>query len=239
MYGQYWNSRWQLAFLSRSSPKVAPRETTAIVTENCLGGASNGMLVASLAAHGRPLGSEFVVAVLFAIYLLVVVAIPLTLGIVVSFRSLTRERRCPLCGGETAQIASVVVRATRTAWRGSTLQRRWCAACSWEGYARVRSAPLKPAVELSPVMVRVPTRGCKTEPLRMLRFGGSQWRVLLQCWQEQEVHHGRLVFVGPAGRMWRDGIELFSGPTRGDVVRQALSLSDGLLTYRLRDLVSD
>lgn len=183
--------------------------------------------------------SEYVVAVLFAIYLVVVVAIPLTLGLIVSYRGLTRERRCPMCGGETMRLASVLVRATSVAWPRTPLQRRWCTNCTWEGYARVATPMQVTAIEASLAATRVPTRGCRTEALRTLRFGGSHWRVLLQSWQEQGTHHGRLVFVGPAGRLWRDGMDLFSGPTRNDVVRQALSLSDGLLTYRLRDLVSD
>ena len=177
-------------------------------------------------------------ALLFGFYLLVVVALPLTLGLLVSYRNLTRERHCPMCGGETAQMQSFTVRALRFIWSASPLQRRWCAHCSWVGFARIAYPILAPAFSMSSG-VRVPTRGCRTEPLRMIRFSGNEWRVLLQCWQEHGWNYGRLVYVGPAGRLWRDATDPFSGPTRRDVTEQALSLSDGLLTYRLKTLVSD
>jgi hypothetical protein len=126
----------------------------------------------------------------------------------------------------------------RRIWKDSPLQRRWCAHCNWVGFARVSYPPLAPAFSMSSG-VRLPTRGCRTEPLRTLRFGGTEWRVLVQCWQEHHWSFGRLIFVGPAGRLWRDVTDPFSGPTRTAVVQQALSLSDGLLTYRLKAVVSD
>ena len=47
------------------------------------------------------------------------------------------------------------------------------------------------------------------------------------------------MFIGPAGHLRRDPLHPLAGPTQRDVFEQALSLSDHLLTYRLRDLVSD
>jgi hypothetical protein len=177
------------------------------------------------------------VAVLFTIYLLIVVALPLTLGIVVTYRGMTRERSCPLCGQETFRVHSRFIRTVDFLWRNGALQRRWCALCRWEGFARVSAAPS--FAEAAIAATSVPRQGCRTEPLRMLRFGGSQWRVLLQCWQERGWHFGRLMFVGPAGRLWLDPKQPFAGATRNDVLQQALSLSDGLLTYRLREVASE
>ena len=177
-------------------------------------------------------------ALLFAVYLAIVVALPLTIALIVSYRALTRDRRCPTCGGDTIQLTSPIARILRKIWRQSPLQRRWCAHCEWVGFARVSYAPLPPAFSVA-YGVRLPTRGCRTEPLRTLRFGGTEWRVLVQCWQEHERTFGRLLFVGPAGRLWRDATDPFAGATRTDVVQQALSLSDGLLTYRLKAVVSD
>jgi hypothetical protein len=178
------------------------------------------------------------VALLFGFYVLVVVALPLSLGMLVSYRSLTRDRHCPMCGGETSQVQSLAAISLRKLWPNSPLQRRWCAHCAWVGFARIAYPILAPAFSMTSG-VRVPTRGCRTEPLRMICFGGNEWRVLLQCWQEHGWNYGRLVFVGPAGRLWRDATDPFSGPTRRDVTEQALSLSDNLLTCRLKTVVTD
>lgn len=175
---------------------------------------------------------------LFGVYLAKVVALPLTIGLLVGYRALSRDRRCPVCGGDTVQIVSVLARLSRRIWRDSSLQRRWCTNCEWVGFARLHRAPLAPAFP-SGTGVRMSARGCRTEPLRTLQFGGTEWRVLVQCWQEQERTLGRLLFVGPAGRFWRDATDPFAGATRSDVVQQALGLSDGLLTYRLKSVVTD
>jgi hypothetical protein len=179
------------------------------------------------------------VALLFTMYLVVVVALPLTLGLVVTYRGLTQDRRCPACDRETMRVTTVFNRVLRRVWPSHALQRRWCANCGWQGYARIVAPVLIPLSDPSRANPVRPTHGCRTEPLRSIRFGGNQWRVLLQCWQERGSHYGRLIFVGPAGRLWRDATDPFAGPTRMDVMEQALSLSDGLLTYRLRALVSD
>ncbi|HSL72786.1 MAG TPA: hypothetical protein VK864_21215, partial [Longimicrobiales bacterium] len=141
-----------------------------------------------------------------------------------------------LCGNDTLRIHTRTTWMLQKIWRQAALQRRWCPLCHWEGFARVRpqlTVPLRSAAS------QLPARGCRTDPLRTLRVGGNQWRVLLQTWQDRGWHYGRLLFVGPAGRLWRDPVESFAGPSRNDVVDQALSLSDGLLSYRIRELVSD
>ena len=175
-------------------------------------------------------------ALALGLYFVAVVALPLTMGLVISYRALPRDRACPLCGADTVPVQSALHRILRRLGSRLPLQRRWCVQCSWLGFARAPQPVLAPAHVLR--SVRRPLRGCRTEPLRSLRFGGAEWRVLLQCWQEQGWTYGKLVFMGPAGRLWCDATHPFSGPERTDVVDQARALSDGLLTCRLKTLVS-
>lgn len=178
-------------------------------------------------------------ALLFTIYLFVVVALPLTLGLIVSYRGMPRERRCPQCGGETVQVRNMTARVIAFVLPRSFFQQRWCGQCSWEGYARVKQTVVPPVPRIAQAAVRIPARGCRTEALRRLQVGGERWQVLLQCWHEDDLYYGRLLFVGPAGRTWTDGVQPFTGATRSDVRTQAGGLSDGLLTYKLRELASD
>jgi len=177
-------------------------------------------------------------ALLFTMYLVLVVALPLTLGMFVSFRALPNDRRCPQCGGETISILTRLVRVARHIPGLSSFHRRWCGTCSWEGYTRM-SAP-EPEAEAQAVAVEsaIPRSRVRTQAVRTLELAGK-WRVLLQCWENNGGYHGRLLFVGPTGRTWVDPREPFTGSSRQDVLAQALALSDGLLTYRLRELVSD
>ncbi|MGH7460661.1 MAG: hypothetical protein ACREMA_06485 [Longimicrobiales bacterium] len=177
-------------------------------------------------------------AILFTVYLFIVVALPLALGIAVSYRSLCRSPSCPLCGHETFQLDSRLGRVMRKLWQRLSLQRRWCVRCGWAGFARISRAPRMTPTEYLTASPP-PTSGCRTEPVRTLRLGDGQWRVLLQSWQDQGWYFGQLLFIGPAGHLRRDPLHPITGPTRRDVFEQALSLSDHLLTYRLRDLVSD
>lgn len=177
-------------------------------------------------------------AILFTIYLFIVVALPLALGIAVSYRSLSRDRQCPLCGNETVQVNSRTSRMVNRLWFRSMLQRRWCTRCGWEGFARLARPRQDPLLAFQTASVR-PHAGCRTEAVRTLRFGDVHWRVLLQSWQDQGWFFGQLIFIGPAGHLRRDPLHPITGPTRRDVFEQALALSDGMLMYRLRELVSD
>jgi hypothetical protein len=178
------------------------------------------------------------VVLLFASYLFVVLALPLGLGIAISFRNMSRERQCPLCGSDTLRVRSAFDRVLEKIIFARSLQRRWCVTCGWLGAARVTTA-LVPALASNAFASSHPVRACRTEPVRVLRFSGMQWRVLLQCWQENGLYCGQLLFIGPAGHLRRDPKHPFKGPSRAAIVDQALALSDGLLTYRLRELVSD
>jgi hypothetical protein len=168
------------------------------------------------------------VVVLFAVYLVIVLAVPLALGLAVTYRNVSHDRRCPLCGTDTMRIHSPVTRLLEKLNTASPLHRRWCVTCGWQGLVRVRPHVVLPALA-NPTHV----------PVRTLHFAGMQWRVLLQCWQENGQYCGQLLFIGPAGHLRRDPKHPFTGSTRAEIVDQALSLSDGLLTYRLRELVSD
>jgi len=177
-------------------------------------------------------------ALLFTMYLMLVVALPLTLGMFVSFRALPNDRRCPQCGGETVSILTRLVRVARYIPGLGSLQRRWCGTCSWEGYARVPAAEPEAEPPSFIAEAAIPHSRVRTQAVRTLEMAGK-WRVLLQCWDGKGGFYGRLLFVGPTGRTWVDPMEPFTGPTQQDVLAQALALSDGLLTYRLRELVSD
>lgn len=178
-------------------------------------------------------------ALLFTIYLFVVVALPLTLGLIVSYRGMPRDRHCPQCGNETVQIRTAITRAFALLLPHLGFQMRWCGQCSWEGYARVKQTIVPPVPQIAQSAVPLPARGCRTEALRRLQVGGERWQVLLQCWHEDDLYYGRLLFVGPAGRTWTDAVRPFTGATRSEVRTQAGGLSDGLLTYKLRELASD
>ncbi|MGH7470182.1 MAG: hypothetical protein ACRENP_19725 [Longimicrobiales bacterium] len=178
-------------------------------------------------------------AILFTIYLFIVVALPVALGVAVSYRSLCRTRHCPLCGSESVQLASRIGRLLDRLRLRSAIQRRWCVRCGWEGFARLGRELAHATGEFNLFAAAPPTSGCRTEPVRTLRLGEVQWRVLLQCWQDQGWYFGQLIFLGPAGHLQRDPLHPLTGPTRRDVFDQALALSDRLLAYRLKDLVSD
>jgi hypothetical protein len=79
----------------------------------------------------------------------------------------------------------------------------------------------------------------ETVDVRTITIDGRTWRVLLQCWNQTRRCYGRLVFVEPTGRLWTEASETFSGDTRFEVIGQALTVTDGLLTTRLRRILSE
>ena len=176
---------------------------------------------------------------LVGVYLLLVLVLPLTLSVAVSYRSLPFGRRCPQCGGETmpllARVLARFARLTR-----SRLQRRWCAACGWEGVIRLprEIAPAVHAVPAVTVTDTTTTATTRTVDVRWLTVDGVAWRVQLECWRQTGRCFGRLVFVEPSGRLWLD-MQPFQGRSDHDVVGQAMALSDRLLASRLREVVSD
>ncbi|HUF50002.1 MAG TPA: hypothetical protein VMN60_04155 [Longimicrobiales bacterium] len=170
--------------------------------------------------------------VLIASYLLLVFVLPIVLSALVSYRALPVGRRCPQCGTDTIPLLARRLRLINVVLLRSVVDRRWCLFCRWEGAVRLpRSRPAIPPVET----VRPATQ---TLDLRSLTVNGSAWRVMLQCWGNTGVFYGRLVFVGPSGRLWLDAVEAFTGSTEREVLGQALSLPEGLLENRLRRLVS-
>ena len=182
-------------------------------------------------------------AVLIASYLLLVFVLPVALSAIVSYRALPVGRDCPHCGVHTVQLVSRPLRLATALHPRATLQRRWCMDCGWEGAVRVlipsRHAgaghrPLQPAQPVKAIQ-----RTTQTLDVRSLDVDGAPWRVMLQCWGNTGVFYGRLVFVGPSGRLWLDAIESFSGSNQSDVLGQALSLPEGLLESRLRRLVTE
>ena len=168
---------------------------------------------------------------LFAVYLVIVIALPLALSTIVGFRGLPRGVACPNCAQETLPVVSHLIRTFRRAHPRVSLERRWCPSCDWDGYAR-RSA--------QPTSIVIPTAGGArhTQQVRTLELGGRPWRVLLESWRDRDRCYGRLLFIGPSGKLWYDPFAYLSAATPGEVVKQARSLSDRLLAYRLRDVIS-
>ncbi len=167
-----------------------------------------------------------------ALYLLLVIVLPLALSLAMGYRGLPSGKACPLCAGETLRLQSRWLRYARLGG-GRRLHSRWCPRCGWEGVARVTEL----AAEQKPVVS--PTGRSQTIELAEVSMDGRSWRVLLQAWSEGGVWHGQLVFVGPVGRVVSDGLTAFTGATYHDVLNQALGLSDTVLTVRLRSVMSD
>jgi hypothetical protein len=168
----------------------------------------------------------------FVAYIVVVVALPVLLSAVLSYRALPRGPSCPHCSQETIHVLSHGLRVLSSLVRSVSFQHRWCPCCTWEGYVRVTAYSRARGQDGSVVS------GRQTKPLRALDLGGRSWRVMLEYWREQNRCYGRLLFVAPSGRLWCDPLAAFRGATHDEVVRQALALSDPLLTYRLQEVIS-
>lgn len=178
----------------------------------------------------------FPVATLIVSYLLLVFLVPLVFSAIVSYRALPRGHRCRQCAAESAAVTG---RLHRLLGRlGRPLERRWCLQCGWEGYVR---RP-RPERATSPRFLNARPTGGRAAQLaldvRSLRVDGRLWRVQLQWWREPEWCRGRLVFIEPSGRLVRDGVQSFRGATQFEVLGQALSIPDRLLTTRLRELLT-
>src|SRR5690606_401612 len=122
------------------------------------------------------------------------------------------------------------------------LHRRWCMECGWEGTVRLTVPPRRSIILRTAApeqVVKAVHRTTQTLDVRSLDVDGAPWRVMLQCWGNTGVFYGRLVCVGPSGRLWLDAAESFSGSNRSDVLGQALALPETLLETRLRRLVTD
>jgi hypothetical protein len=168
---------------------------------------------------------------LFTVYLMVVILVPVALSAIIGARNLPAGSACPNCAEETMPVLSVPLRAATRIYADFPVQRRWCPACEWDGYAR--------AGALSITVERVgETARRRTEPVRTLELNGRVWKVMLESWREHDRCYGRLLFVGPSGKQWREPMPEFSADTDGEVLVQARSLSDRLLAYKLRDVIS-
>lgn len=167
----------------------------------------------------------------FAIYLVLVIALPVALSSLIGYRSLPRGNACPHCAQATLPLLSQSIRLARCVSKNFSLQRRWCPTCEWDGYTR--------ATTVSSIPLRVADSVLRQrQEVRTIEIGGRPWSVMLESWQERGRFFGRLIFVGPSGKLWCDSLPAFNGPTKHDVLGQALALSDRLLAYRLRDVIS-
>lgn len=186
------------------------------------------------------------VSLLIALYLILVIALPLALSSVVSYRTLPRTTNCPLCGTETMRLRSRWLDLVSRLLRNQQLQSRWCTSCLWEGTVRLPRHPLilpqrpaTPRLERRQSIAVGPGQSGEAVSLRDLEIDGLSWRVLLQCWHGPDRWFGRLLFIAPSGRLWVDTVEPMSGASPRDVMGQALALPDRTLACRLRELISD
>jgi len=168
---------------------------------------------------------------LFGIYLFIVIALPLTLSALVGFKGLPSGSACPACKQETLPLVSAFLRAAKRVVPSLSIQRRWCPACDWDGYTRMPKLPETVIVPLGVISRR-------TQQVRTLELGGRVWRVMLESWRDRGRCYGRLLFVAPSGKLWYDPFASLTAATHSEVVSQARSLSDRLLAYRLRDVIS-
>lgn len=169
--------------------------------------------------------------VLFATYLMIVILVPVALSAIIGARNLPHGRTCPNCAEDTMALLSVPLRTASRVFADFPVQRRWCPACEWDGYAR--SDVCAQTGERSSETARR-----QTEPVRTLELNGRVWKVMLESWRESGRCYGRLLFVGPSGKQWREPMPEFSADTDGEVLVQARSLSDRLLAYKLREVIS-
>ncbi|MGQ0563426.1 MAG: hypothetical protein ACT443_16335 [Gemmatimonadota bacterium] len=168
---------------------------------------------------------------LFALYLILVIALPIALSGIIGYRGLPRGGACPHCAQETLPILSLPLRLAHRIYGGFSLQRRWCPTCEWDGYAR--------GIVVRLPVTHVPSAAPRRrQPLRTLQLGGRAWHVMLESWRERGRFYGRLLFIGPSGKLWSDPTAAFSAESHHAVLGQAHSLSDRLLAYRLREVIS-
>ena len=66
---------------------------------------------------------------LFGMYLVVVIALPLALSARIGLRAIPYGSACPNCSHDTFPLVSKVIDVARRVYGGLTLQRRWCPAC--------------------------------------------------------------------------------------------------------------
>ena len=185
--------------------------------------------------RGPPLFEHYqgvIQVLLFMIYLILVIALPVLISAAIGFRTLPRGRDCPSCAQETVPLLSRTIRLADRLLPRLHLQRRWCPPCGWEGLTRA------PVPRATPVFVTAVTAARRTRPIRSLELGGRAWMVMLEYWRDQGRCYGRLLFVAPSGKLWTDPLAAFDAATQKEVVDQALALSDRLLTYRLREVIS-
>src|SRR5690606_32862940 len=211
--------------------RYPPQHFTFTFVHDSLENASNapvhGMFLAPL-DPGHGLQPRMALSLLVALYLLLVVALPLALSATVNYRSLPEGTTCPLCRSATLLLRSRTLGWTSAVLRRVVLQRRWCLTCGWEGVckltgeaarrARRRDGPrLLPPGDTRP---HAPPPGGMVEAvdLRDLEVEGCAWRVLVECWYEAGRWYGRLLFSAPGGQLRADASRTFCGRSRRDVL---------------------
>ena len=186
---------------------------------------------------------------LISLYLLLVVVLPLALGTAVGYLKLPRSVCCPVCSGETIRIVDRWLDLLSRLLRDWSVHRRWCLMCEWEGVCRVRlelpqrhAGPTAAGARRAAAGVSGRDPGATVQEsfdLRDLRIEGRNWRVVLEYWGGSDGWFGRILYIGPSGRCWKDPSDLLRGATPREVLGQALALPEGALVGRVRALISD
>lgn len=170
---------------------------------------------------------------LLVLYVSLVIALPMALGVLVAYNGLPTTRFCPLCAGETLRLRSRRHLLLSRPIRRTQLHARWCPSCEWSGTVRI-STPFPAPVPAAARPAETPTEPAGGLEVRRIEMADGAWRVRLECWAEGDAWRGRLQFVGPAGHAWADGRPLLTGRSAVDVLTQVLSLSDRALMGRIR-----
>jgi hypothetical protein len=164
-----------------------------------------------------------------ALYLFIVIALPMALGIYVTIQGLHRSRRCPTCAGETLRLRSSTHRILGTLLPSTELHLRWCMACGWQGAARLRRA-----APLDRRAAPAPDRTAERVDIRQLEIDGQPWKVMIQCWAERDRWLGRLMFIGPNGQSHIEERSSLEGGSALEVLSGALSIPEQALAGRIR-----
>lgn len=169
---------------------------------------------------------------LLALYLVLVIALPVALGALVARNGLPRTRSCPLCAGQTIRLRSRRHRLLSRPFPREEFHARWCPACDWSGTVRL-------ARELAPAHAPVPAATTTARPsaglqIRRVDLEDGAWRVQLECWAEENAWHGRLLFLGPGGLSRADDRALLTGRSALQVLSQVLTMSDEALVGLIR-----
>lgn len=72
------------------------------------------------------------------VYFVLIIALPVALGGLALYKSLSDDGNCDLCRGPTIRLQSQFARFFRLRPSRPLLKKRWCPSCDWTGYHRFK-----------------------------------------------------------------------------------------------------